>query len=219
MATAASGVPLLGQAQSSKQTLRRRTGASYAKARPMFTLLTLLVLGQSDSMLPLLEKGQLVLVEQGKDGRFASATGITLVEAPPDAVWAALIKMEDYTSFMPKVITSEVTNRKGSSFEARFVLDVPGPDTDYTIRYTKDDAKRTLKGSWQAGDLQGSTWFWSVEPVGGGTKTLLSQKVSVKNFSSILSSVEDDQQTMTVGVNVSSALAAGKALKKKCEGK
>lgn len=184
----------------------------------MFTLLTLLVLGQSDSMLPLLEKGQLVLVEQAKDGKFASATGITLVNAPPDKVWAALIKMEDYKTFMPKVLTSEVANVRGSSFEAHFVLDVPGPDTDYTIRYTKDEARRTLTGAWQAGDLQGSKWLWTVEPVGDGTKTLLSQKVSVKNFSSILASVEDDQQTMTVGVNVSSALAAGKALKKKCEG-
>lgn len=184
----------------------------------MLSLIPLLLLAQSDSMLPQLEKGQLVLVEQGKDGKFASATGITLVNAPPERVWQTLIKMEDYKTFMPKVIESEVTNKKGSSFEAHFVLDVPGPDTDYTIRYTKDDAKRTLNGAWQAGDLQGSKWHWTVEPVGDGTRTLLSQKVSVKNFSSILSSVEDDQQTMTVGVNVSSALAAGKALKKKCEG-
>jgi ribosome-associated toxin RatA of RatAB toxin-antitoxin module len=131
-------------------------------------------------------------------------------------VWRALIKMEDFKDFMPKVVTSEVLRREKNEMDVRFVLDVPGPDTDYTIRYTKDEAKKTLTGTWAAGDLKGSRWFWKIEPAEGG-KTLLSQQVSVKNFSSILASVEDDQQTMTVGVNVSSALAAGKALKKKCE--
>lgn len=182
----------------------------------MFSLLTLLLLAQSDSMTPLLQKGALVLVEQAKDGKFQSATGIVLVDAPPDKVWATLQKMEDFKTFMPKLLESEVSKRTATSFEVRFVIDVPGPDTDYTIKYTKDEAKKTLSGAWVAGDLSGTKIFWTVEPAEGG-KTLLSQKVSVKNFSSILTNLEDDQQTMTVGVNVSSALAAGKALKKKCE--
>lgn len=182
----------------------------------MFALLTLLVLAQNDSMTPLLEKGQLVLVEQAKDGKFGSATGIVLINAPPEKVWPTLLKMEVWKDFMPKVTTSDVVRRDKEEMDVNFVLDVPGPDTDYTIRYTKDDAKRTLSGKWLKGDLEGSKWFWKVEPAAGG-KTLLSQQVSVKNFSSILASVEDEQQTMTVGVNVSSALAAGKALKRECE--
>ncbi len=58
--------------------------------------------------------------------------------------------------------------------------------------------------------------MWKCEPLPDG-KTLLSERVQVKNFSSILQSVEDDQQTITVGVNVSSALAATKAIKKRVE--
>lgn len=182
----------------------------------MFSLLTLLVLAQTDSMIPLLQKGQLVLVEQGKDGKFASATGMVLVDAPPEKVWQTLIKMEDFKDFMPKVTTSEVLRREKNEMDVRFVIDVPGPDTDYTIRYTKDDASRTLTGTWKDGDLKGSKWFWKVEATADG-KTMVSQQVAVKNFSSILSSVEDETQTMTVGVNVSSALAAAKGLKLKCE--
>lgn len=182
----------------------------------MLTAVMFILLSQSDSISPLLDRGQLVLVEQSKDGKFAWATGIVMIQAPPEKVWATLLKMEDFKQFMPKVTTSEVTFRERNDMHVHFVLDVPGPDTDYTIRYTRDDAKRTLTGVWAGGDLKDSKWFWTVEPAPGG-KTLLSQRVSVKNFSSILTSVEDDQQTMTVGVNVSSALAAGKALKKQCE--
>lgn len=182
----------------------------------MFKLLTLLVLSQNDSMLPLLEKGPLVLVEQLKDGKFGSATGIILVEAPPEKVWETLLKMEEFKTYMPKVLTSDVLRREKDEIDLRMVIEVPGPDTDYVIRYTRDDAKKTLTGNWVKGDLKGSTWLWKVE-AGPAGKTLLSQRLSVKNFSSLLSSVEDEQQTITVGVNVSSVVAGVKSVKRKCE--
>ena len=182
----------------------------------MFTLLTMLVLAQSDSMMPLLERGHLVLVEPSKDGKFGSATAITLVDAPVEKVWETLLKMELFKDYMPKVLTSEVVRRDKDELEVHFVIDVPGPDTDYTIRYTRDDAKKTLTGSWVKGDLKGSAWLWKVEPAPGG-KALLSQRLSIRNFSSLAASLEDENQTITVGVNVSSAIAGTKALKHRCE--
>ena len=184
----------------------------------MFTLLTMVVLAQAqnESMMPLLARGQLVLVEPGTDGRFGSATAIVIVDAPPEKVWATLLKMEEFKDFMPKVTSSELLRREKNEMDLHFVIEVPGPDTDYVVRYTKDDAKQTVTGSWMKGDLKGSKWFWKVEPAPGG-KTLLSQQLSVKNFSSLAASVEDEQQTITVGVNVSSAIAGTKALKRRCE--
>lgn len=183
----------------------------------MITLLTMLVLAQgNDSMLPLLERGQLVLVEPGKDGKFGAATAIVIVDAPPEKVWETLLKMEDFKDFMPKVTESSVLRREKDEMDVHFVIDVPGPDTDYAVRYTKDDAKKTLTGTWLKGDLKGSRWLWKVEPAPGG-KTLLSQQLAVKNFSSLAASLEDEAQTITVGVNVSSAIAGSKALKKRAE--
>ncbi|MHB8876688.1 MAG: SRPBCC family protein [Myxococcaceae bacterium] len=177
-----------------------------------------LALAQSDTLAPLLSRGPLVLVEEDASGKFGQATGIVQIDAPPEKVWATLLAMEKFTEYVPKVTTSEVLRREGNEFDVRFVLDVPGPDTDYTIRYSKDDAKREIKGSWVKGDLKGSKWLWKVEAAPGG-KSLLSQQLHLKNFSSILQSVEDDQQTITVGVTVSSALAAIKAVKRRCEGR
>jgi ribosome-associated toxin RatA of RatAB toxin-antitoxin module len=181
----------------------------------MLTTLALLTLAQVD-LAPLLNRGPLVLVEQGADNKFAQATGVVLVDAAPDQVWAVLLKLDEFKRFMPKVTTSEIVKEKGGDVEVRFVLDVPGPDTDYTVRFTPDAATKTLTGNWVAGDLKGSKWLWKVESAPGG-KTLLSHTLSVKNFSGLAQSLEDEQQTVTVGVNVGSVLAATKAVKHRAE--
>jgi ribosome-associated toxin RatA of RatAB toxin-antitoxin module len=181
----------------------------------MLTALTLLALAQVD-MTPMLGRGPLVLVEQGSDNKFSQATGIVLVDAEPDRVWAVLVKLDDFKNFMPKVTTSEIVKEKAGDVEVHFVLDVPGPDTDYTVRFTPNAATKTITGAWASGDLKGSKWLWKVESAPGG-KTLLTHTLSVKNFSGLAQSLEDEQQTVTVGVNVSSVLAATRAVKSRAE--
>lgn len=184
----------------------------------MLTVTLAILLSQSSDMLtPLLNRGPLALVEQAKDGKFQAATAIVLVNAPPDRVYETLLDHAKFKEYVPKVLTSEVEKSNAKSFEVRFVIDVPGPDTDYTIKYVRDDARRTLKGTWAKGDLKDSKWEWRVEP-GPEGKTLLFHELKVKNFSSVLTSLEDERQTMTVGVNVSSAIAATTAVKNFIEG-
>ena len=178
-------------------------------------LLLTLALGQLD-MAPMLDKGPMVLVEEDKNGKFGTATAYVVVNAPPDKVWSNLLAMEHFKDFMPKVTTSEVLRRGEKDYDVHFVLDVPGPDTDYTVRYTPDAATRTIKGNWVKGDLKGSNWVWQVQEAPGG-KSLLVHRAQVKNFSSMAQSLEDEGQTITIGLNVSSVLAASKALKKYSE--
>lgn len=184
----------------------------------MLTVVLALVVSQAgDSLTPLLARGPLALVEQTKDGKFSQATAIVLVSAPIEKVYETVLDHARFKDFMPKVLTSEIEKSTSKSFDIRFVIDVPGPDTDYTIRYVRDDAKRTLKGTWVKGDLKDSKWEWRLEATADG-KTLLYHQLAVKNFSSVLTSLEDEQQTMTVGVNISSAIAATQAVKTRVEG-
>lgn len=174
-------------------------------------------LAQSE-LKPLLEKGPLVLVEETSSGKFAQATAITEISAPPERVFATITDTGKFTQFMPKVTTSEVTKTEGkpNEYDVHTVLDVPGPDTDYVTHWTADPQKLEVVGRWKSGDLKDSTWLWKMERTREGT-TLLSYTVSIRNFSSLLQNIEDSSQTMTVGVNVSSALAAAKAIKKRSE--
>lgn len=179
----------------------------------MLTALTLFALSQLD-MTPSLEKGPLVLVEETK-GKFATCSSIVLIDAPPEQVWEIVKAQDKFKDFVPKVLTSEM-KPQGTDYEVHFVIDVPGPDTDYAIRYTIDDATKTMSGAWAKGDLKGSRWTWKIEAA-PGNKTLVTHTLALKNFSGIAQSLEDDNQTITVGVNVSAALAVTKAVKKRAE--
>lgn len=184
-----------------------------------FLFLSCSALAQTD-LKPLLDRGPLVLVEENSGGKFGQATAIVYVAAPPEKVWAVVMDQSKMTEFVPKVTKSEQTPTAGkpNEFDVRVVLDVPGPDTDYTIHFVKDDAKKEAKGSWAKGDLKGSKWLWKLDKAADGN-SILSHTISIRNFSSVLANLEDDSQTMTVGVNVSSALAAVKAMKRRAESK
>lgn len=173
-------------------------------------------LGADQSLAPLLERGPVVLVEDAAEGGFRQATAIIEVHAPPEVVWRTLLAMDRFKEFVPKITVSDVTHRTAASFDVHLVYDLPGPDTDYRARMVIDEAARELRGSWLEDDLRGSSWSWRVVANGPGT-TLLFHTVRVKNFSPLLQQVEDDQQTVTVGVNVSSALSTVKALKRRSE--
>lgn len=167
----------------------------------------------------LLERGPMVLVEENAKGEFSGATAVIEINAPAEQVFEVLIAMDRFSEFVPKVSTSEVTRgADATTFDVHLVYDLPGPDTDYTARMSVDASKREIHGTWLRDDLRGSSWSWRVDSTGPG-KCLLFHKVSVRNFSPLLQQVEDDQQTVTVGVNVSSALSTVKAIKRRAEQK
>ncbi len=180
----------------------------------ILSTLALLAVSQLD-MSPLLERGPMVLVEEGAGGKFSQASAIVIIDSPPEKVWELVKAQQNFKDFIPKVLVSEM-KPSGTDFEVHMVIDVPGPDTDYSVRYTIEDEKKTMTGCWVKGDLKASRWIWKVEPAPGG-KSLLTHTVALKNFSGLAQSLEDENQTITVGVNVSSVLAATKAVKKKAE--
>jgi ribosome-associated toxin RatA of RatAB toxin-antitoxin module len=180
---------------------------------------TLALLAQApaqDVLMPMLQRGPMATVEQTKDGKFQQATAVVLVNAPVEKVWGVVVDQDKFKDFMPKILMSQVSNASPKGFDVHMMIEVPGPDTDYVIHFDRDDAKHVLKGSWKKGDLKDSKWEWRVEPTADG-KSLVFNGGTVKNFSSILTSIEDDQQTMTVGVNVTSVLAATKSIKARIE--
>ncbi|MBX5484747.1 MAG: SRPBCC family protein [Myxococcaceae bacterium] len=176
-----------------------------------------LAFSQDAALAALLARGPVVLVEENAEGKFSEATAVIKIAAPVDEVWSVLLAMESFHEFVPMMIRSDITRRSdANTFDVRFVYDVPGPDTDYTARMRVDGKRREIHGTWLKDDLKGSTWSWRLER-SGDDHCLLFHKVSVRNFSPLLQRVDDDQQTVTVGVNVSSALATVKAIKRRAE--
>jgi hypothetical protein len=179
---------------------------------------------RGQELMELLSRGPVVLMETDGKGKFAQATAVISIDEPWEKVWALAIDLGRFKDFMPKVVKSDVTtvsvdlSKPGAlpQYDLNLEVEVPGANPDYTFRYTLDAAKREMSGQWVKGDLKGSHCKWRLVAL-GPTRTLLYYTAASKNFSSMATALEDDQQTITVGVNITAALATAKAVKRRAE--
>jgi len=173
----------------------------------------------------LLARGPVLVVEYDDKGRFSQATAVLEIHAPPEKVWPAIVDFANYKKVFPKVVESSAVDvaRTPSVKATQRVADVtleietPGTNTEYTFRYTIDDGAHEASAHWLKGDLKGSRLAWKV--TGDAKKSLVEYTLASKNYSSLAETFEDDQQTITVGINVSAAVAAAKAVKRVAEAK
>jgi len=166
----------------------------------------------------MLEHGPIVSIEQSAAGKFQRCTALAKVNAPIAKVWQVVLDYAHYKDFVPKVVDSEVVGQDATHVDVRFEIDVPGVNTKYVMRHYLHPETHTVEMNWMKGDLKGSRWVLHLEPTADG-KTLLSYSGASQHFSAILEDLEDSQQTITVGVNVSSALTVVKALQARAERK
>jgi ribosome-associated toxin RatA of RatAB toxin-antitoxin module len=169
-------------------------------------------------MMELLGRGPLVLVESNAQGRFESATAIVLIERSAEEIWRVATDFASHKSFMPKLVVSTPKSLGPNRFEVKFEVDIPFPGRNerYTFRFDLEPEKLLIHGRWADGDLRDSFTEWRIVPQ-GPTRALLFLTNATRNFSKIVAAIEDAQQTVTVGVNVSSALAVVKAVKQRVE--
>jgi ribosome-associated toxin RatA of RatAB toxin-antitoxin module len=165
----------------------------------------------------LLAEGPVLTIKQNQTGKFDFASVIMIVNAPIECVWNAIIDINRYCEFMPRVVQSKIIekNGDGSEFKAQFEIHVPLMNQRYTLKYSLDPEKKIIDIVQIAGDLRGSHWHWKLTPHKKGT--LVQYSGATKNYSAFLQKFEDDQQTMTVGVNVSSMMTVTRAIKNRAE--
>ncbi len=171
-------------------------------------------LARADELSTLLEVGPLVRMETHKDGKLREALAIADVNASADEVWRVLNDFEAYRSFMPRMKELKVS-KQGNDSLLEITLDTPFMATRYTNRMTPDIDKRVLRVANVSGDLSGTRFTWRV--VALGDRARIYHSGIVKNFSSVAESMEDESQSITIGVNVASLLQAIKAIKDRTE--
>jgi carbon monoxide dehydrogenase subunit G len=169
----------------------------------------------ADELGGLLAAGPLVRIETDPTGKFKEGLAIAEVDAPIDLVWSVLTDFSGYTTWMPRVEKCDVT-RDGNDYLMDMKIDTPLVSTRYTNRATVDHTAKTIKIRHEKGDLKGTRYLWRVVPI-GEKKTRLYYSGVIKNFSSVAESMEDDQQTITIGINVASLLATIKSVKLRSE--
>ncbi len=170
---------------------------------------------RADELGEMLTKGPLVRIETDASGKYRQSTCIADVAADADTVWRVLNDFDQYRFFMPRISKLEVT-RDGNDALMDIKLNTPLVATRYTNRMSPDHANKVLTVRQVKGDLSGSHYQWRVLSLGQGRARIYYSGV-VKNFSSVAESFEDEQQTLTIGINVVSLMAATRAIKERAE--
>jgi len=171
---------------------------------------------RADELSRLLEKGPMARVEFDPRGRFDAVLTIVDVDAPPEDLWRALTAFESYRFFMPRV--SSVTERPAPA-GARYVdwsIDTPLVATKYTNLATVDHGAMVLTAKTIEGDMSGSRYEWRVIKL-GNSRCRMMHSAWPRNYAAIVGTLDDDQQTLMIGVAVGSVLATTRALKARAE--
>ena len=172
---------------------------------------------RAETLESLLSKGTVMLVEDDASGKFQAATGIIAINAPVEKVWGILVDYASYKKFVPRVVDAKVVTGAGTyDPHVRWEIDTPVFNTVYTVHYHLNEATHSISGEWESGALKGSHWEWRLEATPDGKTQVFYKSVS-RNFSAFVESLDDKQQTMTVGVNVGGVLTVLHAVKKRAE--
>ena len=172
------------------------------------------------SLVPLLEKGELSLVESYRSGRLRQVTVVSLVNASPDRVWRVLTDYENYVKFMPNLDEIEITKRQGADVYIAYELEVPGPNMDYTlIHHHVPKTRIDITLADDEGDIQTGAWRWELIPHQNGSQTILvySLYTDVRESSWVLRQVMKSQPSLEHGLNVATGLVTIRAIKKRAE--
>ena len=163
----------------------------------------------------LLANGPVATIQSSAKGKFERATAVIDIQATPAEVWRTATDFASYRYFLPKVVKSDVLSATPTQVQVKLEVDVPISNAKYTFRYDLDPAAFKLHGEWMKGDLKGTFCDWRIVPY--KDRTLLYYTTSIRGLSGLATTFEDDQQTITVGVNVVTALAVVKAVKRRVE--
>jgi carbon monoxide dehydrogenase subunit G len=171
---------------------------------------------RADDLSSFLANGPAVRIETDAHGKLRQSVCVAEVDAPIELVWQVLTDYAQYRSFMPRVDKMEI-EREGQDTLLTMRLDTPIVATSYTNRMSPDPATHTLTVRNVSGDLSGSHYRWRLASL-GPARTRITYSGIVKNFSSIAQSFDDEQQTLTIGINVVTLMATVKAVAARAEG-
>jgi ribosome-associated toxin RatA of RatAB toxin-antitoxin module len=165
----------------------------------------------------MLDQGPLITINRDSHDEFESITTYALISAPLSYVWDTVLKIEDYSQHMPRMIKSEVIQRNADNTEiiAEFELDTAISNTKYKLKYYIDDNNHTITIHHYSGALKGSRWDWEFQTQGADTIIICTG--GSKNLSVFIKAIDDRTQTITVGINIMSMLANINYIKERSE--
>jgi hypothetical protein len=164
----------------------------------------------AQNLAEILADGPISQVRYDSRGKFKQAVGITFIKAEPDKVWEVMTNFDRYVEFMPQLVDLKVEKKEGNSVEVFQEVEIPGPNAKYTLRMDLDKATYSMRATYIRGSLKGGSWSYQIKAFNGGS---LLYYYCYSMLPGYVTAIEDESQTMTIGVNVATSVAVVNAFK------
>jgi len=168
----------------------------------------------------LMDKGQLVIIDEKPDGTLELVTAGIIIDAPIDKVWETIKDFEKYPEFMPSTAATKVLKEGKEGTDVRykiaFKFSVLKWEVEYVLRHTFVDKKEltwTLVNS-KNDKIKTTFGKWQLFP--GSKKTTLafySAYSDIKSISWVIKTALEAEPSMEMAINSSSCVMVLKALK------
>jgi hypothetical protein len=137
---------------------------------------------------PLLQKGDLALIESNPDGTLKQVTLLLFVAAAPETVHEVIAHPGDYKKFIPNVTKSTWEARPDGTFASSWQLDLPVSSFDQTNIYTFEPGPTAAIDVRCPDERDDATYRWELKPVTGGTVLVQYGYTDVKHSNSLVRS-------------------------------
>ena len=175
-----------------------------------------------DVLLPMLEKGEVSLVESYRNGCLRQVTVMCLADVTPRKIWEVITDYNHYLEFFPNLEGLEIVRWTGEEIVLEYELEVPGPNMEYTLIHKHSPPGRIdIYLADDEGDIQTGAWRWELVPLEHGKRTIIVYTLytDVREASWFIRQALKASPSIEHGLNVATGLVTVRAVKKRAEGK
>jgi ribosome-associated toxin RatA of RatAB toxin-antitoxin module len=161
----------------------------------------------TENMTALLEKGEVILLENpGAGGQRFACAGL-LIDAPREEVWKELVNWERHREFMPNVTGVKQVKDPGGKVLTETNYAVEFPLFSFTAVYTLEHAlEPPFRDSYEfvKGDIKDVRGCWELHPVDGGKKTAAFHRTwwNLKSMGYLAKSLYDRQPALEISTQM-----------------
>ncbi|MCL5277062.1 MAG: SRPBCC family protein, partial [Deltaproteobacteria bacterium] len=171
----------------------------------------------------LLQKGQLIFIDNAKPGEPQFVTVITLFDAPIDKVFSTITDYDHYVGNIPQTTEVRVTKKQGNtwfvSYKIMFKFSIIVEHANYTLKQVLDPPK-SITWSRAAGNLSKVEGSWRLISIDNGEKTIgfYREYTDISSLGFLVKYMLEKQPVLNTAISTSSALVYAKAMEKWVDG-
>ncbi|MCL4557022.1 MAG: SRPBCC family protein [Deltaproteobacteria bacterium] len=171
----------------------------------------------------LLQKGQLIFIDNAKPGEPQFVTVITLFDAPIDKVFSTITDYDHYVGNIPQTTEVRVTKKQGNTwfvnYKIEFKFSIIAEHANYTLKQVLDPPK-SVTWTRTAGNLDRVEGSWRLISIDNGEKTIAFYReyTDISSLGFLVRYMLEKQPVLNTAISTSSALVYAKAMEKWVDG-